>query len=90
MIFSYIIQNEEWWIGKLVGRNKTPFNPNTYVDISKELPFKLKAFKQYKSEINPFPYQRSLKFIESLFPVRGVESGFKNAKAFELIRNITD
>jgi len=70
------------------GRNKTPFTPNTYVDISKELSFKLKAFKQYKSEINPFPHQRSLKFIESLSHVRGVESGFKNAEAFQLIRNI--
>jgi LmbE family N-acetylglucosaminyl deacetylase len=69
------------------GRNKTPFNPNTYVDISKELPFKLKALNQYKSEIHPFPHQRSLKFIESLSHVRGVESGFKNAEAFQLIRN---
>jgi LmbE family N-acetylglucosaminyl deacetylase len=69
------------------GRNKTPFNPNTYVDISKELPFKLKALNQYKTEIHPFPHQRSLKFIESLSHVRGVESGFKNAEAFQLIRN---
>ena len=47
----------------------------------------LKALKQYKSEINPFPHERSLKFIESLSHVRGVESGFKNAEAFQLIRN---
>jgi len=69
------------------GRNKTPFNPNTYVDISKELSFKLRALKQYKSEIHSFPHERSLKFIESLSHVRGVESGFKNAEAFQLIRN---
>ena len=69
------------------GRDKTPFNSNTYVDISKELPFKLKALKEYKSEINPFPHPRSLKFIESLSHVRGVESGFKNAEAFQLIKN---
>jgi LmbE family N-acetylglucosaminyl deacetylase len=69
------------------GRNKIPFNPNTYVDISKELSFKLKALNQYKTEINPFPHERSLKFIESLSHVRGVESGFKNAEAFQLIRN---
>jgi len=42
---------------------------------------------QYKTEINPFPHERSLKFIESLSHVRGVESGFKNAEAFQLIRN---
>jgi LmbE family N-acetylglucosaminyl deacetylase len=81
---------KQFFCFEIGGRNKIPFNPNTYVDISKELSFKLKAFKQYKSEINPFPHQRSLKFIESLSHVRGVESGFKNAEAFELIRNFTD
>ena len=72
------------------GRCKTQFNPNTYVDISKEFSFKLKAFQQYKSEVNPFPHTRSIKFIESLSYVRGVESGFKNAEAFELIKNFID
>jgi len=43
---------------------------------------------QYKTEINPFPHERFLKFIESLSHVRGVESGFKNAEAFQLIRNL--
>ena len=57
------------------------------MDISKELPFKLKALNQYKSEINPFSHERSLNFIESLSHVRGVESGFKNAEAFQLIKN---
>jgi len=79
---------KQFFCFEIGGRNKIPFNPNTYVDISKELSFKLKAFKQYKSEINPFPHQRSLKFIESLSHVRGVESGLKNAEAFQLIRNI--
>ena len=72
------------------GRCKTQFNPNIYVDISKELQFKMNAFKQYKSEVNQFPHPRSLKFLESLSNVRGVESGLKNAEAFELIRNIVD
>jgi hypothetical protein len=52
-----------------------------------KLPFKFKALNQYKTDINPFPHERSLKFIESLSHVRGVESGFKNAEAFQLIRN---
>ena len=60
------------------------------MDISKEFSFKLKAFQQYKSEVNPFPHTRSIKFIESLSYVRGVESGFKNAEAFELIKNFID
>ena len=52
-----------------------------------KLSFKLKTLNQYKTEINPFPAKCSLKFIESLSHVRGVESGFKNAEAFQLIRN---
>jgi LmbE family N-acetylglucosaminyl deacetylase len=78
---------KQFFCFEMGGRNKIPFNPNTYVDISKELSFKLKALKQYKSEIHPFPHPRSLKFIESLSHVRGVESGFKNAEAFQLIQN---
>ena len=52
-----------------------------------KLSFKLKALKQYKTEINPFLHERSLKFIESISHVRGVESSFKNAEEFQLIRN---
>ena len=52
-----------------------------------KLSFKLKTLNQYKTEINLFPDKYSLKFIESLSHVRGVESGFKNAEAFQLIRN---
>ena len=47
-----------------------------------KLSIKLKALIQYKTEINPFPHEHSLKFIESLSHVRGVKSGFKNAEAF--------
>ena len=52
-----------------------------------KLSFKLKALNQYKTEINPFPHERSLKFIESISHVRGIESSFKNAEEFQLIRN---
>ena len=81
---------KQFFCFEIGGRNKIPFMSNTYVNISKELPFKIKAFQQYKSEINPFPHPRSKKFLESLSHVRGVESGFKNAEAFELIKNIND
>ena len=81
---------KQFFCFEIGGRNKNPFMSNTYVNISKELPFKIKAFQQYKSEINPFPHPRSKKFLESLSHVRGVEAGFKNAEAFELIKNIYD
>ena len=78
---------KQFFCFEIGGRNLTPFSPNTYVDISNELKFKIKALKEYKSEINTFPHPRSIKFIESLSHVRGGESGFKNAEAFELIKN---
>jgi len=69
---------------------KKPFNPNIYENIEKEIKDKLKAFKEYKSEVMPFPHTRSLKAIEVLSHVRGYESGSKNAEAFKLIREIID
>ena len=51
---------------------------------------KFNAFKCYKSEINKFPHPRSVEVIESLSKIRGMESGFNNSEAFELIRSIKE
>ena len=73
---------------ELPGLKKTAFNPNRYVEISKEISYKLKAFKMYKSEIEEFPHPRSFKAIENLSIQRGIESGLKNAEAFEIVKSI--
>ena len=73
---------------ELPGLTKKPFKPNVYVDISEQLTQKIKAFKMYKSEIEEFPHPRSNKAIENLSIQRGVESGLKNAEAFESIKRI--
>ncbi len=73
---------------ELPGFTKTPYNPNTFVDVSKSFEIKIKAFKFYKSEINPFPHPRSIKSLENLAVYRGIQSGLKKAEAFELIRKI--
>ena len=67
-----------------------PFRPTVYQNIEKELPYKLKAFKMYKSEVMKFPHPRSIKAIENLAIQRGVECSLKKAEAFQLIRNIID
>ena len=56
----------------------------------KELSFKIKAFKKYKSEVMKFPHPRSIESIENLAIHRGIESGLQKAEAFELIRSIFD
>ena len=73
---------------ELPGVVKTPFLHNRYVDISNQIKYKINAFKMYKSEVESFPHPRSIKAIENLSIQRGIESGLKNAEAFEIIKSI--
>ncbi len=75
---------------EIIGHVKYPFHPNYYEDVTKELKFKIKALKCYKSEVNRFPHPRSIEVIESYAKIRGMESGLKNAEAFKIIRTISD
>ena len=65
---------------------KESFNPNYFEDITDFVSEKIKAIKLYKSELKPYPHPRSIKSIKSLSIYRGVQSGFKNAEAFEIIK----
>ena len=84
-VFSFeAISSTDW-------RKPYKFNPNTFVDISKELPYKLKAIKEYKNEIQEFPHPRSLKAIEANSVRWGSLSGLKAAEPLELVSSrITD
>ena len=73
---------------EIPGIVKSPFIPTVYEDISKEISYKIKAFKCYKSEIEKFPHPRSIESIESLSLQRGMESNLKKAESFELVRSI--
>ena len=67
------------------GKKINPSNSLVYENITNEFQYKIKSFKNYKSEVMPFPHPRSLKAIEALAQIRGVESGFEKAEAFNLI-----
>ena len=73
---------------EIPGIVKNPFIPTVYEDINKEISYKIKAFKCYKSEIEKFPHPRSIESIESLSLQRGMESNLKKAESFELVRSI--
>ena len=73
---------------EIQGNTKVPFVPNVFENIEKEFSYKIKGFKMYKSEIEEFPNPRSIIAIENLAIMRGIESGFKKAEAFELIKKI--
>lgn len=62
------------------------FSPRYYVDISPHFAKKIKAFRCYASEVEPFPHPRSIEALEALAKLRGVECGKKMAEAFEVVR----
>jgi N-acetylglucosamine malate deacetylase 1 len=66
------------------------FQPNYFINISKEFKQKIKCLNFYKSEICKYPHSRSLKAVEALARFRGISSGNKYAEAFYLNRYIKD
>ena len=68
--------------------SRLSFNPNIFVDIESTLNQKLQAMSIYTSEINNFPFPRSLEAVSALAALRGSTSGFRAAEAFELVKEM--
>ena len=66
--------------------NNQAFKPNLWVDISKYMNKKIKAFETYKSEVKKYPHPRSRGGIEILAKKRGTEAFMKYAEALKTIR----
>ncbi|WP_421782424.1 PIG-L deacetylase family protein [Kiloniella litopenaei] len=66
----------------------TQFQPNFFVDISKQKDKKLAALKAYDLEMRPFPHSRSYNAIEARNVLRGTDVGVPLAEAFQLVRHI--
>jgi len=82
-VFSFEVPSStEWYF-------PSTFSPNVFVDIGKEIKFKLKALKAYKNEIQVFPHPRSLEAISAIGKRWGSVSGFECAEAFYLVRKIS-
>lgn len=64
------------------------FQPNIFMNIEGYLENKLRAMGIYSSEVGEFPFPRSNEAISALATLRGASSGFKQAEAFELMREI--
>jgi LmbE family N-acetylglucosaminyl deacetylase len=65
------------------------FQPNVFMDIEGHLEGKLKALNIYASEVRDFPFPRSGGAVTALATLRGANSGFNVAEAFELLREIS-
>tara|TARA_B100000700_G_scaffold166932_1_gene184469 strand:+ start:1424 stop:2125 length:702 start_codon:yes stop_codon:yes gene_type:complete len=79
LISFEILSSTEWKYIKI-------FEPNYFINIEKEIKFKIKAMKRYRTEIKSFPYPRSSEGISSLAKYRGMQSHHKFAEAFKIIR----
>ncbi len=76
-----ILSSTEWSKFKKKG-----FEPNYFIDISKQIKQKISSMKHYKMELRKYPHSRSIKAIEALARFRGVSCGVKFAEAFYLNR----
>ena len=83
-IYSFeTLSSTEWQLD-----NKKIFVPNIYINIEKEIDKKIKAMKEYKSEIRNYPHPRSEKGISTLASFRGLQANLRYAEAFRLERKI--
>jgi len=63
------------------------FTPNLFEELTeKDVQSKWHALSLYESEIKTYPFPRSNDGITTLAMMRGMQSGFKYAEAFHLIR----
>jgi LmbE family N-acetylglucosaminyl deacetylase len=84
-VYAYETLSETNWNAPLL----TPgFMPNTYFDISPFLEVKLSAVGKFKSQLKPFPNERSIEAVEALATLRGATVGHAAAEAFILVRAI--
>jgi len=84
-IYAYETLSETEWS---IPNAANAFVPTVWNDISGFLDMKIKAMKQYKSQLGEFPNPRSLEAIESLAKLRGSTVLVKAAEAFVVIREI--
>lgn len=64
------------------------FCPTEYNNITDFIDKKIDILKIYKDELADYPHPRSVEGIKILAQYRGLESGFKYAEAFQLIRSL--
>jgi len=82
-ILCYETVSETHWSAAYI---EPCFEPQLWIDISKQLPIKLQAMQKYKSQLKPGPDARSLEAIASLAKWRGSVAGMDAAECFVVVR----
>lgn len=66
----------------------SPFLPNQFVEIEKQMDLKLQALSAYKNVMRPFPHPRSEEILTGLAAYRGGQSGLRYAEAFQIVHRL--
>ncbi|MDR2597303.1 MAG: PIG-L family deacetylase [Treponema sp.] len=81
LFFMEVQSSTDWSFAQ-----NNPFIPNYFVEISKEaLDRKIEALKVYENVIRPAPHPRSQENLRALPVLRGSQSGFLLAEAFQAV-----
>lgn len=83
--YAYETLSETNWNAPYV---TTGFMPNVFIDVSDFFDKKIQAMKLYRSQLKPFPHERSIESLCALATLRGSTIGVKAAEAFVLIREV--
>ena len=80
-IFSYeVLSSSEW-------AYLNTFKPNYFIEIAEhDLEKKWNALSLYQTEVRPFPFPRSYEGLKAQAMQRGMQSGFRYAESFQLVR----
>jgi len=82
LFFMEVQSSTDWHLNPCAD----PFAPNYFVEISKEgLDKKIKALEIYENVIRPAPHPRSHESLRALPVLRGSQSGFLLAEAFQAV-----
>lgn len=65
---------------------ESTFRPNLFVNISSFLETKLSMLSIYRSELGQHPFPRSQESVQALALLRGAQSGFNAAEAFQILK----
>ena len=80
LLYMEVLSSTEWSLDSSAVR----FSPNYFVEVGEDrIGIKLKALKQYKGVMPPYPHPRSDEAIKGLAAYRGVQAGCNYAEAFE-------
>jgi len=79
-IYSFeILSSTEW-------NYPSSFSPNIFYDISETIDVKLRALKEYKTELREYPHPRSLEGVELNAKYWGMKVGLEYAEAYKVVR----